>query len=56
MLERVGILTWANRLTRVREYVPGLFGFADLNQDRLGDVGGDAPGLVGSLPVFGFAK
>jgi hypothetical protein len=27
-LERIGILTWKNRLKRVREYVPGLFGKA----------------------------
>ena len=27
-LERAGILTWANRIKRVREYVPGLFGKA----------------------------
>ncbi len=27
-LERLGILTWCNRLKRVREYVPGLFGKA----------------------------
>lgn len=27
-LERVGVLTWVNRLKRVREYVPGLFGKA----------------------------
>lgn len=25
-LERVGLLTWVNRIKRVREYVPGLFG------------------------------
>jgi hypothetical protein len=25
-LEQLGILTWVNRLKRVREYVPGLFG------------------------------
>jgi hypothetical protein len=27
-LEAVGILTWINRIKRVREYVPGLFGKA----------------------------
>jgi hypothetical protein len=27
-LEQVGLLSWANRLVRVREYVPGLFGKA----------------------------
>jgi hypothetical protein len=25
-LEQIGVLSWMNRIKRVREYVPGLFG------------------------------
>jgi Helix-turn-helix domain len=28
MLEQIGVLSWVNRIKRVREYVPGLFGKA----------------------------
>jgi hypothetical protein len=35
MLERVGILTWANRLVRVREACSGLFGRASASRWRV---------------------
>jgi hypothetical protein len=34
-LEHAGILTWCNRLKRVRELVPGLFGKASAHVKRL---------------------
>jgi Helix-turn-helix domain len=34
-LERLGILTWVNRIKRVREYVPGLFGKASASRWRI---------------------
>jgi hypothetical protein len=36
-LERVGVLSWVNRLKRVREYVPGLFGNASAWRARRAD-------------------
>jgi helix-turn-helix protein len=35
MLEAVGLLTWVNRITRVREWMPGLFGKASAWRTRV---------------------
>jgi len=34
-LEQVGVLSWVNRIKRVREYVPGLFGKASAGRWRV---------------------